>query len=375
MLNYEYPPLGGGASPVTRDLAITIETETEWTVDVVTMRYGDLPATDDDDGVTVHRVPSLRTKKEMANIAEMASYLPSGVAKCIQLAHHHNYDVVHSHFVIPTGVVGSIIGEFFGLPHIITSHGSDVPGYNPDHYIRAHDLLKPATKRIVQASDTVVTPSKYLKDLIVQEYSPDSSNLFVVPYGFDPDQIRPAETKENRILMASRLLERKGFQYVIRALSQLETEYDVRVAGEGPYKSDLVALADQLGVDVTFLGWLEGDALTEEYARSSIFVLPSASDNYPVALLEAMAAGNAVITSNVSGCPEVVGDTGVLVEPKSVQQIREAIGDLVSDTERMQRLQTMARTRIEEELSWSNIASQYTQMYKHAKVQRESGQP
>jgi glycosyltransferase involved in cell wall biosynthesis len=363
MLNYEYPPLGGGAAPATRELALSLSEYHAVSIDVVTMGFEGLPKCEDDNGVTVHRVPCLRSSKPSSNMIEMGSYLPTAIYRSIKLLRENEYDIIHSHFILPTGIIGAIINSVSDSPHVITSHGSDVPNYNPDDYKIPHKFLSPVSKKILQNTNTVVTPSKYLQNLIYDSFDIDSLNSCVIPYGFYPDKIKPREKYRNNILLASRLLKRKGFQRVLEAVGRIDTELTVRIAGEGSYKERLTEIAESIEHEVEFLGWLEGDELFEEYSRSEIFVLPSTSDNYPVSIMEAMAGGNAVVTAQDSGCAEVVGDTGVLVDPEDTEQIKEAIDSLLNDEERRRTLQHAARSRIEEELSWKSISAQHVELY------------
>lgn len=363
LLNYEYPPVGGGASPATRELAIALTEYHGVSVDVVTMSYGDLPKYENDEGVTVHRVPCLRSKKEMSSTIEMASYIPSALAKGGQLIRKNDYDIIHSNFIVPTGVVGHTLSGITGLPHLVTSHGSDVPGYNPDNYQHIHQLIKPVSKHIAKAAERITAPSDFQVDLILKQYDTDPARTVTIPYGFNPETITPASQKNDHIFIASRLLERKGIQYVLKALEGIDTDYEIRIAGEGPYKESLVKQASAMDHEITFLGWLEGEELFDEYSRSEIFVLPSTAESFGVVFMEAMAGGNAVIAAEDSGCADVVGDAGILVSPRDVDQIRQAIVTVLNNPEYRQELQKQARERIETDLSWESVTDQIVELY------------
>jgi glycosyltransferase involved in cell wall biosynthesis len=104
--------------------------------------------------------------------------------------------------------------------------------------------------------------------------------------------------------------------------------------------------------------------LNSLYETSDIFVLTSEVENFPVSLMEAMAAGLAVVTTRGTGCAEVVGDTGVLVEPHDASQIRDALLALTRDPERCRELGRAARRRIETELAWPVVARRYEELYR-----------
>jgi glycosyltransferase involved in cell wall biosynthesis len=280
-----------------------------------------------------------------------------------QLIRKNDYDLIHSNFIVPTGIVGHTLSGIAGLPHLITSHGSDVPSYNPDNYQLIHQLIKPVSKHIANAAERITAPSDFQVDLILEQYETDPDRTVTIPYGFNPETITPASKKDDHIFIASRLLERKGIQYVLKALEGIDTDYEIRIAGEGPYKESLMKQASSMRQDITFLGWLEGQELLDEYSRSEMFVLPSTAESFGVVFMEAMAGGNAVIAADSSGCADVVGDAGILVSPRDVEQIRQAIVTLLNNPEHRQELQKQARERIETELSWESVADQVVELY------------
>jgi glycosyltransferase involved in cell wall biosynthesis len=167
MLNYEYPPLGGGASPVTRDLCLHLANAGH-EVDVVTMGFGRLPPVETFDNVRVIRVPALRRSAVRAEAVELLSYIAAALPPALALLRHRRYDVVHAHFIVPTGMLAAVVRQASGLPLVITAHGSDVPGYNPDRFIRAHRVIAPAWRLVARSADVIVSPSHYLRGLIQQ---------------------------------------------------------------------------------------------------------------------------------------------------------------------------------------------------------------
>jgi len=108
------------------------------------------------------------------------------------------------------------------------------------------------------------------------------------------------------------------------------------------------------------VGWIIEDLNIKIYwKQSSIYVLASEKENASIALLEAMSAGCAVITTNVSGCPETVGDTGLLVEIRNYQDLKEKIELLISDNIKMSELERKARERILGKYDWNIVLNEY----------------
>jgi glycosyltransferase involved in cell wall biosynthesis len=117
---------------------------------------------------------------------------------------------------------------------------------------------------------------------------------------------------------------------------------------------------------VSFWGFLDNQSteIRDLYETSRIFIFPSEAENFPIVLLEAMAAGMAIITTYGTGCAEVVGDAAVLVKPKDAHDICEALKMLIENPEHASRLGQRARARLEVHFSWQNVAAQYLALYR-----------
>ena len=363
MLNYEFPPLGGGASSLGYEHAREL-VRSGHEVDVVTMGYVSLPRFEVLDGIHVYRVRCLRSRKDVVRMHELASYIASALPLVIKLVGSRKYDINHTHFVVPTGIISLILKRLTGLRYVITAHGSDVPGYNSDRFEVAHKLIRPFWRSVVSGAAFVVAPTEYLKALIL-DHQP-RANIRIIPHGFDYGRFRWDYPKDRKVLVVSRMLRRKGVQYLLEALHGIELNgYRVDIVGEGPYLSQLKDMAVDLPRKVHFWGWMDNRSaeLRDQYERSSIFVFLSESENFPIVLLEAMASGQAIITVNGSGFPEVVGDQALLVPPRDPEAVRTALCRLMQDPELRDRLGAGARARVQEQFSWEKVVGQYTDVY------------
>ena len=304
MLNYEFPPLGGGASPVSYSIAKGY-VKLGHSVTVVTMGYKKLPKYEIKDGIKIYRVPCLRSKKEMCYPHEMLSYVLSAKNFLSKHLLTEKYDINHTHFIIPTGIVALWAKKKYGIPYIVTSHGSDVLGYNK-RFQHLYPLLVGKWKEIIASAKVVVTPSKFLQGEIKKITS--KGKFAVIPNGIDPSKFKPMK-KEKRILVVSRLFVNKGVQDILDALQGLDLKgWTVDIVGDGPYRSFLEKKAEGLD-NVKFHGWVDNDStkMKELYGHASVFISASYFENMSMVLLEALSAGCHVIASNVGGNPEVVG--------------------------------------------------------------------
>ncbi len=360
MLNHEFPPVGGGASPVTFELSKQL-VQMGHRVDVVTMHYDNLPRFEIIDGVYIYRTPAIRKRPNICYTHELATYLPGALIKTLRLARKEQYDIIHCHFIVPGGPLAWLVSKCTGIPFVITCHGTDVPRHNPDRFGIVHKIIKPAWRFLARSSPVVISPSGKLRELILENCP--AANVKIIPNGIQTDQFKPAQ-KTKSILMCSRIFHFKGFQYVIEAVKDMELDWQVHVVGEGPYLLELKQLAEGSKTPIKFWGWLDkkDPKFYELFNTGSIFIFPSEAENFPTVLLEAMSAGMAIITSMAGGCPEVVGTAGLLVEPRDTEGIREMLLKLVESDDLRRQLSEAAIKRVEQ-FNWEKIAQQYLNCY------------
>lgn len=362
MLSYEFPPLGGGGAKVVYGLAKELVRQGH-SVDLVTMGFRGLPEYEQINGVNLYRIRCFRAKELVCSTPEMVSYVLSAIPLALRLMRREHYHIIHTHFILPDGLISYILNKLTGLPYIITAHGSDVPGYNPNRFKLGHKLLSVPWKKVTQGAGQIVCPSESLKSLVLQR-SPDTK-VALIPNGIDIDKFQINGNKKKRILLVSRMFERKGIQYFLKALEGLDLEHDVNIVGDGPYLRTLKQISGDLKAKVRFCGWLDNTSLElkELFETSSIFVFTSESENFPIVLLEAMAAGMAIITTKDTGCAEVVGDTALLVESRNPIAIKEALNKLINNPDFCRELGQASRSRLEENFSWSTVAKRYVDLY------------
>jgi glycosyltransferase involved in cell wall biosynthesis len=367
-LNFEFPPIGGGGAPVSHELCKELVAQGHH-VDVVTMGFNGLPAREVVDGINVYRVPCVRRRPDVCKTHEMASFVLAALPKIARLSAQHAYDVNHTHFIVPTGLLARLLKAWTGLPFVVTIHGSDVPGYNPDRFGLEHRLVGPLWRWILNGADHLISPSQFLRTLVDQRSR--GHPISIIPNGFRYERFRSDGPKERRILLVSRMLPRKGVQYFLQALPGLDLRgFEIDIVGDGPYLPTLRQMATELGLSVKFWGWLDNKSpeLKQLYERSAIFAFTSEAENFPVVLLEAMAAGQAIVTCDGTGCPEVVGSDALLVPPRRPDRLGEALGRLVRNDQLRTELGRRARARVEQQFGWQGIARRHVALYRELRT-------
>lgn len=360
--SYEFPPLGGGGAKVVMGIARRLAARGH-RVDVVTMRYRGLSSRDVVAGVNVSRIPGMRLRLSTCSFVEMIPYVLFAPWRIIRLARGGNYRFSHVHFIYPDGVVAWLAKRFTGLPYLITAHGSDVPGYNPNRFRLLHVLLKPVWRRITTDADLIICPSAAIESLI--KSSNPRARTEIIPNGIDLEKFHPQPKVPKRLLVVTRMFERKGVQFLLKALEGLPDEFDVHIVGDGPYLETLKSQAAASGVRAKFYGHMDNDSadLRDLYETASIFVFTSESENFPIVLLEAMTAGAAIVTTSGTGCAEVVGDAALLVPPRDADALRAALEKLSRNPELVKELGAAGRERVVKRFGWERVIELHLEVY------------
>jgi len=363
-LSYEYMPIGGGGSRVAaavNEQLVRLGDE----VRVLTSAMKGLPAEETVKGVRIYRSACLRRHSHYTTAAELFTTLLPSYRLGARLIRSWRPDVIHTHFILPSGPVAWALSRRFGVPYILTAHGSDVPGYNPDRFDLLHRMLKPAWRRILRDAALVTSPSRFLAELMKEVGCPVP--VAIIPNGHWPQESFNASPR-NRILVVARMFPRKGIQHFIDAVSGMEGDWEMIIAGDGPYREELEEQARNVAPKVRFVGFVSAETLRILYESSRILVFPSIQENFPMVLLEAMDAGCAIVTTNAEGCAEVVGDAGIVVPKGKSQGIRDALERLMRDPGLLQQMSARSRVRAES-LAWQHIVPRYRDLLQAASSQ------
>ncbi len=365
----EIPPVGGGAGAVALQLSQEL-VRAGHEVDLYTMAFGDAPLEETIGGVRVFRVPSRRRHETHSRLAEMVLFV-TRTRRALRRRHvDAPYDVIHAHSILPEGLIASFPGHAARI--VLTAHGSDVPGYNPDRYSSVHRLSGPLWRRTLRRADVVTSPSAHLAGLI-RAAQPDA-DVTVIPNGIDADLFEPA-TRRSGILIVTRLVPRKNVHIALEALRGLPAT-TVDVVGDGPELERLRDIAMTLPEHrVRFHGWLEHGSppWREIYERNRFFVFMSAQENFPVSLLEAQLAGLVTIASDIPSNREVLGEAADFV-PVDVSTLRSRLDGLMQESPQELALRgSHARKRVLDNFLWPEIATSYVAQYVHSDFSEFAG--
>lgn len=376
LVNYEYPPIGGGGSKASHELAKRLASRGH-RVDVLTSRYESLSKFETNDGVTVHRVFSWRKSIHDCGLRGAVSFLVLALPKLRSMIDDCDYDVSLFFFGFPSGALSLYPSFRRSIPYVVSLRGSDVPLYDlQSRRLRwLHGLLKPLTRSIWRNAAAVVAVSQSLSDLAHESFS--DVPVTVIYNGVDTETgevaKRDSATRAEAVYIncVARLIPRKGVSDLLDAVALLDNEQvRVNIVGEGPSLDGLRRRAAERGIAerVEFLGFLPRSRITELNATADLFVLPTRSDAFANVVLEAMSVALPVIATRVGGIPEAVEDgvTGLLVAPRNVPELSAAIGRLVSDADLRRSMGTAGQRKVRAEFDWDRNADAYEALLKAA---------
>ncbi|MHC4171647.1 MAG: glycosyltransferase family 4 protein [Planctomycetota bacterium] len=367
MLNYEFPPIGGGAGQAHLSLLTRYAGNSELKVDVLTSAPKPGFFTESfSENITIYKVGIHKKDLHFWRRAEVIEWLLKAKSHYRRLLRENDYDLVHAFFGFPTAWL--CYRSANKLPYIISLRGSDVPGYN----IRLgldYKLMAGLFRRIWSGAALVVANSNGLRELAL-EFMP-ALDIRVIPNGVDTEKFRPSEeqtlTKPIQALTVCRLISRKRIDLLIRAVArakELGLDVQLNIAGHGNLMEQLRRLADELNIadSVAFMGAVLAEQMPQLYRDNDILVMSSAHEGMSNAMLEAMASGLPIITTRCEGVEELVVDNGLVVEQANAEQIAKAIRKIADDRQAHKQMSIAAR-RQAEKFGWSKVALSYIEQY------------
>ncbi|HZR13224.1 MAG TPA: glycosyltransferase [Acidimicrobiia bacterium] len=301
---------------------------------------------------------------------ELPSLMSLFMTHAWRLARRLQPDLVHAHWLLPCGVFGAVLRERFGTPLVVTAHGVDM------HALRRQPFE--ALRRWTLArADAVGTDSAEIAAIVDELGARTPARP--IPMGVNASAMRDAIGQRNpvpgRFLFVGRLAPKKGVSVLLRALARVP-DATLAIAGDGPERVDLESEATRLdlGGRVRFLGALGRHDVVAQLRDAYALVIPSlvAADGdregTPVVLSEGIAAGVPVIASDLAGAGERIssGVNGQLVEPGSVDALRDALEWSLDHPELLDKMATEAGITALRGITLADTADGYTDLYRAA---------
>ena len=371
ILNYEFPPLGGGAGNATAELVRSLENEPDLEVVVVTSSTAGKRVSRNEftRNSTVYYLP---IGKNGANIhyqtnRELLTYIVAGHRFLRKLLRKESFDRCLAVMTVPAGVNAWLIRK--QVPYLVSLQGSDVPGYS-ERFSMLYRFLTPTIHRIWRDSTSVVANSEGLRTLALR--SAPEQEIGVIPNGVDTELFSPGPAGEagrdgkQRIVCVGRLIERKGVRELLEAFELVAEELPqahLDLVGSGNLERVLQRRIEARGLAdrITLHGSVPHDDLPFYLRRGSVFVLPSHAEGMSNALLEGMSCGLPVVVTDTGGTQELVQGNGVIVPMKEPKALAAALLDVLGDEARRAEWSRVSR-EIALSLSWDAMALRYMEL-------------
>jgi glycosyltransferase involved in cell wall biosynthesis len=315
---------------------------------------------------------------------QLLPYMVSSFSTALKVSIKNNVDIIHAHWFFPSGLIGVFVKKLIHRPLVLT-------GYGVEFFLvkRKYRWLSFLMRWIASNADECVFISNAVREAAGNIGVRRST---VIPYGVDTEKFTSMHLErwkvntlkkkykicgEKIILAVGRLVERKGFHFLIEGMPSILKSVPnavLVIVGNGPEKRVHINQAHKLGLDdkVKLISDVPQSDLLLLYNICDVFVLPSIVDKegdqegFGIVLCEAMACGKPVVSTRTGGIPDIVkdGKNGILVEQKSVKELSRAVLDVLGNQKLAEKLGNRGRISVKRKFSFGCIAKAYISIYK-----------
>jgi len=371
--NYEYPPLGGGGGVVMAALARELGRRP--TVTVLTSGAMGLPAESREGGVRVIRVPVFfRRELAVANFPSMAAYLPMASWRGLTLRQSGEFDLVNTHFAVPTGPVGQLLAKLYGVPNVLSLHGGDMYDPSKRSSPHRHAWLRMPIRQLLKRADALVGQSRNTLEHVEKIYRVRRAS-HLIPLGIDRPPAMTSGTRQDLgipddafvMVTVGRLVTRKATIQLVEALQAAgRSGAHLLIVGDGPDAAAVRRAGAEAGLAgrVHLLGQLSDEDKYRALAAADAFVSASQHEGFGLVFLEAMAYGLPIICYDHGGQTDflVNGETGFVVALNDLQAFTQAI-IVLHDQLQVRQAMAQKNRRLVEEFFIDKCANRYETVF------------
>jgi glycosyltransferase involved in cell wall biosynthesis len=344
MINYEYPPLGGGGGFVARDIVEEMSLKGH-EITVITSCAQGLAAHENVNGVNIFRVPVLfRKETQVASMLSMLLYPPSSVMATLRRFTRNSFEIINTHFAVPSGPAGFVLSRVFKIPNVLTIHGGDI--FDPSKSSSPHKtpLVSSVVRMMLNTADRVVAQSTDTKNNARKYYRVERS-IDIIPLGIK----KPKFEKRSRVdfglnnnelvfCTIGRLVRRKNIDDTLQVLSRLDDyRYKFLVIGDGPERLHLEDLTKTLRLEnrVKFMGSVSEEVKYQLLDLSDVYLSTAMHEGFGLVFLEAMECGLPIVCYDRGGQTDFLasGQTGYLVSLGDMDAFLERLLSIINDSE------------------------------------------
>jgi len=373
MLNYEYPPLGGGAANATYHLLSEFAKYSDIHIDLVTSSANNKHEIENfSENINIYKLKINKSNIHYWNMSEIVKWTWDAYFSSKKLIKNNKYDLCHCWFGWPCGLLGYYFKK--KNPYLVALRGSDIPGYNPRLKLLDTVLFSHISKTVWKNAKSITTLSKDSSEMAKNTLA---CNFKVIHNGVNTNQFYPKNvySDEIKLLFVGRLIERKGVEYILFALEELKKKYtdkkiSLTIVGSGNLEDKLKHLTEELNLkkNVSFLGARKHEELPDIYREHDIFILPSINEALGNVTQEAIASGLALLTTE-TGASELLDENGFIFKKRDSKDIVEKISILIENPEILNSFKIKS-AELAKSMSWKSCADSYLQLYKEITQRR-----
>ena len=344
LLCHEYPPLGGGGGVGAKQYAEAWAQKGNHVTVLTSWRRG-LKFKEIQNEVRIVRVITIPSKDRATfSFASMISYIVSGLFHILwNINFYRKNHIINSHFCIPTGLLAFITSKLLGCPNVLTIIGGDIYDPTKKSSPHRHFLTRAINSFLMNSADRLVAISSDTKGN-AEGYYKVRKKITVINYGFYPPELKtndlPRESRKDgkyRLIAVGRLIQRKGFEYLIQAMARLPENIVVSIVGDGPLEEHLKSVSEKHNLNgrVDFVGYVSREKIYKHLMDANCFVLSSLHEGLGIVIQEAMHVGLPIVSTDNGGQVDIISDpqNGILVKPKDVEALAAAINRFYDNRE------------------------------------------
>jgi glycosyltransferase involved in cell wall biosynthesis len=317
-----------------------------------------------------------RRQEAVANLLSMLMFVPMGIRTGKKLLRARQYDVMNTHFVLPTGPIGHSLARFGGIPNVLSLHGGDL--YDPSKFTSPHQhfFLRIWVRRLLRQANVVVGQSRNTLENMRRFYAPEIEGV-QIPLGIQRPRLDAASRQhygigEEEVLLVTvgRLVARKAIPQLIAMMDAFrEEKARLLIIGAGPQERLLKEEVRRRELDerVLFLGQVEESEKFRVLQMCDIYVSTSQHEGFGLVFLEAMASGLPVVCYDHGGQADFLenANTGYLVPLNDLSGMQTHCQQLMRDRELRRRI-GQENMRRAEELFIDRCAQRYERIFQEA---------